>query len=112
MIPSVPSERSWFLYQASSALLPAAEYSTSATGPVRAGSKISYIGYDELFVHLNTTTRSPRGIDQNRIFGGLGLAVNPKVRIEGGYLNQFSPGHGKAAKMNHVLSTNLTISLR
>lgn len=76
------------------------------------GGKISYIGYDELFVHLNNTTRSPRGVDQNRIFGGLGFALSPKIRVEAGYLNQFSPGHGKAAKMNHVLSTSLAISLR
>ena len=78
---------------------------------IRKGSRFSAIGYDELFVHLNTTTRYVKGIDQNRIFGGLGFALNPKTRIEGGYLNQFSPGHGKSAKMNHVLSTSLVVSL-
>ena len=78
---------------------------------IRKGSRISAIGYDELFVHLNKTTRYARGIDQNRIFGGLGYALNPKTRIEGGYLNQFSPGHGKSAKMNHVFSTSFVISL-
>lgn len=78
---------------------------------LRKGGKISVVGYDELFLHLNNTTRSPRGIDQNRIFGGLGYAFNPKVRVEGGYLNQFSPGHGNAAKMNHVFSTSVVVSL-
>jgi hypothetical protein len=79
--------------------------------PIRAGSRLSISVYDEFFVHLNDTTRAPRGIDQNRIFGGLGVAFSGAARLEAGYLNQFSPGHGRAARMNHVLSAVMTFGL-
>ena len=73
--------------------------------------RVSWTVYDELFVHVNNTTRSPRSIDQNRVFGGVQVAAWSSGRIEAGYLNQFSPGHrGAADRMNHVLSTALTIS--
>jgi hypothetical protein len=76
------------------------------------GSRISLIGYDEVFFHLNDTTRTPRGVDQNRIFGGMGFAFNPRTRLELGYLNQFLPGHNRApARMNHVLSSAFVVSL-
>jgi len=73
--------------------------------PVRSGSRFSLIGYDEFLVHVNNTTRSPRGVDQNRAFVGIGDAVTSSARFEIGYLNQFSPGHrGAEDRMNHVLS--------
>ena len=78
---------------------------------IRKGSAISVLTYDELFVNVNETTRYPGGVEQNRIFGGLGYAINPRTRIEGGYLNQYTLGHGKSARMNHVFSTNFVVSL-
>ena len=79
--------------------------------PLYEGSRVAWMIYDELFVHLNNTTRSPRSVDQNRIFAGAQVAAWSSGRIEAGYLNQFSPGHrGAADRMNHVLSTALTIS--
>ena len=77
--------------------------------PLRAGSRISITVYDELLVHLNTTRRARRGVDQNRAFGGIGVAIRTNVRLETGYLNQFSPGRGSPGRMNHVLSTVLTL---
>jgi len=58
------------------------------------GTRMSLTIYDEFFIHLNSTRRASRGIDQNRIFGGIGVAFSPTARLEAGYLNQFSPGHG------------------
>jgi hypothetical protein len=78
--------------------------------PVRPGSRFAVVGSDELSLHLNTTTRSPRGVDQNRAFGGLSTTWSSRVRTETGYLNQFIPGHGAANRMNHVAFGTLTIS--
>jgi hypothetical protein len=78
--------------------------------PFKTGGRLSWVSWDELSLHLNTTTRSPRGIDQNRAFAGIGSAWSPKVRAEIGYLNQFLPGHGAANRMNHVVSTTMTLS--
>jgi len=81
------------------------------TRPLQPGSRIAWIAYDELFLHLNDTRLRPDGVDHNRIFGGLQIAAWPAGRVEAGYLNQFIPGHrGTADRMNHVLSTVLAIS--
>jgi hypothetical protein len=43
------------------------------------------------------------GLDQNRAFGGVGIRVSSKARVEIGYMNQFL--HGPLQnRMNHVLS--------
>ena len=73
--------------------------------------KISLLGYDELFLNLNDTTRYGQGVDQNRIFGGVSIAAAKHARVEVGYLNQYQPGHHAAVdRMNHVLNTSLTLS--
>jgi hypothetical protein len=79
--------------------------------PVKRGSKFSLIGYDELFIHFNETTAYKQGVDQNRIFGGIGQTLNRMLRYEVGYLNQYYPSHGvAAARLNHVLSGSFGIS--
>jgi len=78
--------------------------------PVHPGGRVSIVAWDELGLHLNTPTRAPRGIDQNRAFGGILTTWSPKARAEIGYLNQFYPGHGSANRMNHILSTTVTLS--
>jgi len=78
--------------------------------PIKTGSKTSLVGYDELFTNLNTTTRSPHGIDQNRAFAGFSQTLNKTTRVELGYLHNFVPGHGKADKINHVLSGTLLLT--
>jgi len=80
------------------------------THPIHAGSKTYLAGYDELFLHLNDTTRSKSGVDQNRAYAGAGRALNARFRIEVGYLNQFIPGHIVPDRMNHVLSGTLQIT--
>lgn len=46
--------------------------------------------YDELFVNFNSPTDGPQaGIDQNRIFVGVGRHLNRRVRAEIGYINQY-----------------------
>ena len=81
------------------------------THAIHRGSRLSWMAYDELSLHLNDTRLRAQGIDQNRLFGGLQIAAWPAGRVEAGYLNQFLPGlRGTADRMNHVLSTVLAIS--
>lgn len=77
---------------------------------VRKGSRISVVGYDELLLHLNDTSRNARGIDQNRVFAGVSVTARSATRVEMGYLNQFSPGHrGAPDKLNHILSGAVSV---
>lgn len=73
------------------------------THPWRPGSRVALTGYEELLVHVNGGARSPRGVDQNRLFGGVSLALTAG-RLEVGYVHDILPGHGHATKVRHVLS--------
>jgi hypothetical protein len=69
----------------------------------RAGSP-TLVAWDELFVHLNDTTRTATGFDQNRLFAGLGFGVGPGARLEIGYLLQNLRGAGGGAdRRNHLV---------
>jgi hypothetical protein len=65
----------------------------------RAG--FALIAWNEIFVHMNDTTRTAQGFDQNRVFGGVGLGVARNTRLEVGYVNQAIQGNPD--RMNHVL---------
>jgi hypothetical protein len=75
-----------------------------AAWPITADRRLLAIVWDELFVHAADSgggetaegppTRTPRwaaaGVDQNRLFVGLGLVVVPTIlRLEGGYMMQW-----------------------
>jgi hypothetical protein len=80
------------------------------TRPFAPGSRLAVALWDEILVHTNDTTRTPKGVDQNRVFAGVQVTMRSAVRIEAGYLNQFSPGHrGAANRMNHILATSVAI---
>jgi hypothetical protein len=81
------------------------------THAFRKGSRMSWSAYDELLVHTNSTTRAARGVDSNRLYGGVGIAMPHATRIELGYINQFSPGHRSLPdRMYHILSSALAVS--
>jgi hypothetical protein len=81
------------------------------TRPLKTGSRFSLVGYDELFVYLNSTTATRRGVDHNRVFVGIGETLSRTYRYEVGYLNQYVLGHDIVApRMNHVLSGSFAIS--
>lgn len=68
---------------------------------------------DELFVNLNTVGNGPvSGIDQNRIYAGIGRQMNNSLRLEVGYQQQYvnktDPTDDKA---NHILVTSVFVSL-
>ena len=77
----------------------------------RKGSRLSWNAYDEIFVHTNSTSRAASGVDSNRIYAGVAIAMPLSLRVDLGYLNQFSPGHrGAPDRMYHILSSGLTAS--
>jgi len=81
------------------------------THAFRKGSRVSWSAYDEVLIAMNDTARTPRGLDSNRLYGGVAIAMPHALRIDLGYLNQFLPGHRSALdRMNHILSSTLTVS--
>jgi hypothetical protein len=70
------------------------------------------IVYDELFLHLNKTNYATEpGLDQNRIFAGVGYEPSPEARFELGYLNQAVHRFTDREQMNHVLWMSLNFKL-
>jgi hypothetical protein len=80
------------------------------TRPLSPTSRFSIVGWEELLVHANETTRWTRGLDQNRVFAGFGCAFTPHSRVEVGYLNQFQRSRTGPDRMNHVLFTGLSVT--
>lgn len=79
--------------------------------PIR-NTRYYLVGYDELFVNLNSLKGGPvSGIDQNRLFAGLGRQINKHLRAEIGYqwqyVNRREPFDDRAA---HTLLTQLFIN--
>ena len=72
--------------------------------------RMSAIIWDEIFVHLNSTRRTATGFDQNRIFGGIGVTVNPSTRLELGYMNQYINTFSPPNRSHHILSGVLNVT--
>ena len=71
----------------------------------------SFVVWDEVFVHLNTTDWGARqGFDQNRGFAGIGYRLHPAILTEVGYINQYI-NTSNTDRMNHILSLNLFLDL-
>jgi hypothetical protein len=80
--------------------------------PLSEGSRISLVGYDEVFFDLNDTDWGQRsGFSQNRLFAGLGWRPEALggATFELGYLNQYLRRPGEDG-MYHILSCNLLLS--
>ena len=72
--------------------------------------RISAILWDEIFFHVNSTRRTATGLDQNRIFGGVGVTVNPATRVEIGYMNQYINSFNAPDRSHHILSGVLNVT--
>ena len=82
----------------------------SARRPLAGSPNLSFVAWDEIFVHLNDTDWGAQGgFDQNRLFLGLGFKQDPNspVRVEVGYLNQFIDRLATHNLCNHLISVNL-----
>jgi hypothetical protein len=78
--------------------------------PIAPQSRFSWVGTEEIVVHLNETARYDQGLDQHRAFGGVSQAISPGVRVEVGYLNHYSHSVSGPNRMNHVLSIGTTVA--
>ena len=72
--------------------------------------RFTAILWDEIFFHVNSTRRTARGLDQNRIFGGVGVSVSPATRVEIGYMNQYINSFRAPARSHHILSGVLNVT--
>ena len=78
--------------------------------PFAPRSRFSWVGTEEIIVHANETARYDRGLDQNRAFGGISRTISEQVRIEIGYLNQYSHSVIGPDRLNHILSVGTTMT--
>jgi hypothetical protein len=77
--------------------------------PFASKPSLSGIAWEEVLFNLNATSRSKRGLDQNRAFAGLGFKLHSKIRLDLGYLNQFVHT-APANRMNHALSAVVNLN--
>jgi hypothetical protein len=73
------------------------------TKPVSTRGGLAVVVWDEIFVHMNDTVRTVQGVDQNRIFGGIGVSAGRHARVEVGYVNQAIRSAMGPNRQNHVL---------
>ena len=63
--------------------------------------------YDEIFVNLNSANFGPKsGADRNRAFAGPGIQLGKPLRIELGYLNQYTFNNNGPDRVDNILSIN------
>lgn len=71
---------------------------------------LSLVLWDEVFIHLRSVSPTIQsGLDQNRVFAGLGWQVAKPARVEVGYLNQYLDTP-RLIRFNHILSLNLYLN--
>lgn len=66
---------------------------------------------NEVFLTLGQNKVNSKVFDQNRFMIGLGLNYNNNIRLELGYMNQFSTSSASNNTMNHVVSISLIQNL-
>ena len=63
---------------------------------------------DEVLLHVqNKQDLTGHTFDRNKAYAGLGFRLNPKVDVEGGYINQQLKG-ATATTANHIIQFSLT----
>jgi hypothetical protein len=68
------------------------------------------VGWEEVFLNVNSTGTFTAGFDQNRVFVGVGYNIDDHMRTEIGYMNQYIYRDTTADFMSHVLSLNLFLN--
>jgi hypothetical protein len=72
--------------------------------------QLTVVVWDEVFVHLNDTTRTSGGFDQNRLFAGIGVPAGRRGRLEIGYLNQSINGGRAVDRRHHAVLSFLNLT--
>jgi hypothetical protein len=63
--------------------------------------------YDEIFVNLNSTNFGARsGADRNRAFAGPGINLSKSIRVEMGYMNQYTFNNNGPDRVDNIFSVN------
>lgn len=76
--------------------------------PLVSNPKWSFVGSDELFWHKsNIPVRQVTGVDQNRLFMGMGYKINKAITLEVGYLNQYIIRPNNADFLANILAANV-----
>jgi hypothetical protein len=80
--------------------------------PLGAESAWSLVVSDEIFVNLNNANFGSKhsaaaGLDRNRFFVGPGINLNQTVRIEFGYMNQYTFRNNGPDKNDQILAANV-----
>ncbi len=79
-----------------------ARYRLSAQYPLQDGYYLT--GSNALWINLNEQdSGATSGFDQNRLFGGLGVHVGKKWRIEAGYQWRYKDNGGGESNSDHVI---------
>jgi len=68
------------------------------------------VGWEELFLSINSTGTFKSGFDQNRVFVGVGYNIDENIRTEIGYMNQYINRDATINLINHVLSFSLLLN--
>ena len=67
--------------------------------------------WDEVFINFNDTDwGQDTGLDQNRLFFGLGVELDENTKTEIGYLQQYVPRDNRRDALNHILSVSLFLN--
>lgn len=81
------------------------------TRPLGTGGVAYWSFWDELFVNFNDTDwGADGGIDQNRVFAGIGIKLAASAKAEIGYMNQFVRRANRDDAHNHILSLTLLLA--
>lgn len=78
--------------------------------PLAFAPGFSLVGWEEIFVNLNTTGTIHSGLDQNRVFAGIGYNFDEHIKTEIGYMNQYIEKASQADRISHVLSLSLLLN--
>lgn len=79
-------------------------------------TQVYLISFDELFLYVNDLNDSPRasqvqqGVNQNRLYAGLGYKINQHVNVDTGYQLQYVNNFGRPDLFNHVWLTNVNVN--
>jgi Protein of unknown function (DUF2490) len=83
--------------------------------PLGAENTWSFVVSNEIFVNLNNANLTPNlmaasGWDRNRFFVGPGINLNKFVRLEFGYMNQYTFRHNGPDKNDQILAANVFVN--
>ncbi|HYE36706.1 DUF2490 domain-containing protein [Methylocaldum sp.] len=79
--------------------------------PLAFARDFSLVGWEEVFVNISKADwGADDGLDQNRVFVGLGYNFDKHIKTEIGYMNQYIRRAEAPDRISHVLSASLLLN--